>query len=57
MRREYQGRKSIKKDAENHKLEFYKLELLDDEAWNEGAINCDYFLHITSPFTIQEPKK
>ena len=57
MRREDEVRKSIEKDSENHKLEFCKLDLLDDEGWDEAAFDCDYLLHIASPFTIEEPKK
>ena len=57
MRREDEVRKSLKKDSENHKLEFCKLDLLNDEGWDEAAFDCDYLLHIASPFTIEEPKK
>ena len=57
MRREDEVRKSLKKDSENHKLEFCKLDLLDDEGWDEAAFDCDYLLHIASPFLIEEPKK
>ena len=57
MKREDDVRKSLEKDSENHKLEFCKLDLLDDEGWDEAAFDCDYLLHIASPFTIQEPKK
>ena len=57
MRREDEVRKSLKKDSENHKLEFCNLNLLDDEGWDEAAFDCDYLLHIASPFTIEEPKK
>ena len=55
--REDELRKSIEKDSANHKLEFCKLDLLDDEGWDNAAFDCDYLLHIASPFTIQEPKK
>ena len=57
MRREYEVKKSLAIDSENHKLEFCKLDLLDDEGWDEAALDCDYILHIASPFTIEEPKK
>ena len=57
MRREDEVRKALNKDSENHKLEFCKLDLLDDEGWDEAAFDCDYLLHIASPFTIEEPKK
>jgi len=57
MSREDEVRKSLEKDSENHNLEFCKLDLLNDEGWNEAGIDCDYLLHIASPYTIQEPKK
>ena len=57
MKREGEVRKSLEKHSKHHKLEFCKLDLLDDEGWNEAAFDCDYILHIASPFTIEEPKK
>lgn len=57
MNREDEVRKSLRKDSENHKLEFCKLDLLDDGGWDEAAFDCDYLLHVASPFTIEEPKK
>ena len=56
MRREDEVRKSLEKYPDN-KLEFCKLDLLEDEGWNEAAFDCDYLIHIASPFTIEEPKK
>jgi len=57
MKREEEVRKSLKLDSENHKLEFCKLDLLHDEGWDEAAFDCDYLLHVASPFTIAEPKR
>ena len=57
INREVEVRKSLKIDSENYKLEFCKLDLLDDEGWNKAASDCDYLLHIASPFTLEEPKK
>ena len=57
MNREDEVRKSLEKESDNHKLEFCKLDLLDDEGWDEAAFDCDYLLHVASPFTIEEPKK
>ncbi len=57
LRRENEVRKSIEDPTRNQKLEFCKLELLEDEGWDEAAFDCDYLLHIASPFTIEEPKK
>ena len=49
-------RKSLKIDSENNNLEFCKLDLLKDDGWSSSTFDCDYLLHIASPFTIQEPK-
>ena len=57
LRRENEVRESIEDPTRNQKLEFCKLELLEDEGWDEAAFDCDYLLHIASPFTIEEPKK
>ncbi len=57
MKREDEVRKSLEKGSDDHKLEFCKLDLLDDEGWHEAASDCDYLLHIASPFTIEEPRK
>ena len=37
-------------------LEFCKLDLLKDEGWLEAASDCDFLIHIASPFIIEEPK-
>ena len=57
MSREDEVKKSLGKNLSNYKLEFCKLELLEDEGWDEATFDCDYLLHIASPFTIEEPKK
>ena len=57
INREDEVRKTFQKDSENHKLEFCKLDLLNDAGWDEAASDCDFLLHIASPFTIEEPKK
>ena len=56
MRREDEVRKSLKNDSDNYNLHFCKLDLLKDNGWNEATRDCDYVLHIASPFTIEEPK-
>ena len=56
MNREEEVRKSLGIDFENEKLEFCKLNLLDDEGWEDAASDCDYFLHMASPCFIEEPK-
>ena len=37
-------------------LEFCKLDLLKDEGWLEAASDCEFLIHIASPFIIEEPK-
>ena len=40
----------------NEKLEFCKLDLLKDEGWIDAASDCEYLIHVASPFIIEEPK-
>ena len=56
LNREDEVRKSLGAEVENEKLEFCKLNLLDDEGWDAAASDCDYLLHIASPCFIEEPK-
>ncbi len=42
--------------VDNKSLEFCELDLLKDEGWLEAATDCDYIIHIASPFIIEEPK-
>lgn len=41
-------------DFEN--LEFFEASLTEDKGWDEALKDCDYVLHIASPFPAQEPK-
>ena len=56
LNREDEVKKSISAEFENEKLEFCKLNLLDNEGWEDAASDCDYLLHIASPCFIEEPK-
>lgn len=38
------------------KLEFCKLDLLNDVGWDAAMEGCDYVLHVASPFINKEPK-
>ncbi len=38
------------------RLEFCQLDLLKDADWNEAATDCDYLMHVASPYVMQEPK-
>ena len=49
LKREDEVRKSLGAEVENEKLEFCKLNLLDDEGWDAAASDCDYLIHIASP--------
>ena len=42
-------------DSDEH-LEFCQLNLLEDANWAEAMADCDYLLHVASPFVTQEPK-
>ena len=54
--KESQVRKSFDKEIAEANLEFCNLDLLKDNGWDEAASDCDYLIHIASPFIIQEPK-
>jgi len=56
LNREDEVRKSIGTGFENEKLEFCKLNLLDNEGWEDAVSDCDYLLHMASPCLIEEPK-
>lgn len=40
----------------NGNLEYCELNLLNDEGWEEAMVDCDYVLHVASPFINIEPK-
>ena len=56
LNREDEVRKSLGREFDKGKLEFCKLNLLDDAGWEEAASDCDFLLHIASPCFIEEPK-
>ena len=43
-------------DYEELNLEFCELDLLNDKGWDVAASDCEYIMHIASPFVIEEPK-
>ncbi len=48
---------SIKKIVDpKDNLEFCELNLLKDEGWDDAMLDCDYVLHVASPFVTSEPK-
>ena len=54
--REDEIRKSLGTDFNNNNLEFCKLNLLNDEGWEDAASDCDYLFHIASPCSVEEPE-
>ncbi|NOU59922.1 SDR family oxidoreductase [Marinifilum caeruleilacunae] len=38
------------------KLEFCELDLLKDDAWDEAVSDCDFVMHVASPFFSKIPK-
>ena len=50
MNREQEVRDAIKTGANDENLEFCKLDLLEDDGWEDAMWDCDYFcLLYTSP--------
>ena len=56
MSREQEVREAVKTETDDAKLEFCKLDLLDDDGWEEAMRDCDYLMHVASPFVIEDPK-
>jgi len=56
MSKESTIRKYFACDNETSNLEFCKLNLLSDEGWDKAFSDCEYIMHIASPFVIEEPK-
>ena len=56
LSKENQVRDSLKNELSETNLEFCNLDLLKDDGWDQAAADCDYLIHIASPFIIQEPK-
>ena len=56
MSREQEVRDAVKTETDDAKLEFCRLDLLDDDGWEEAMRDCDYLMHVASPFVIEDPK-
>ena len=56
MSREEEVRNAIKTGCSDDKLEFCKLDLLEDDGWEEVMRDCDFVMHVASPFIIENPK-
>ncbi|MFM2224962.1 MAG: hypothetical protein RJA07_1164 [Bacteroidota bacterium] len=47
----------IKKEIDpKGNLEFCELDLMNDAGWDKAMEDCDYVLHVASPFVIKVPK-
>jgi dihydroflavonol-4-reductase len=56
MSREQEVRDAVKTETDDANLEFCKLDLLDDDGWEDAMWDCDYLMHVASPFVIEDPK-
>ncbi len=56
MNREQEVRDAVKTETDDTKLEFCKLDLLEDDGWEDSMRDCDYLMHVASPFVIEDPK-
>ena len=54
--KESQVRKSLESNLSVANLEFCNLDLLKDDGWDEAASDCDYLIHIASPFIPRKLK-
>ena len=56
MNREQEVRDAVKTETDDTNLEFCKLDLLEDDGWEDAMWDCDYLMHVASPFVIEDPK-
>ena len=56
MNRENEVREAVRKEVSDNNLEICELDLLNDEGWDNAASECEYMLHLASPFIVGEPK-
>ena len=56
MNREQEVRDAIRTETDDTNLEFCKLDLLEDNGWEDSMRDCDYLMHVASPFVIEDPK-
>ena len=56
LNRKDEVRNSLGPEINYDNLEFCKLNLLNDEGWDNAASDCDYLFHIASPCFVEEPK-
>ena len=51
-----QTKETIKQYAPIDNLSFVKLDLLNDEGWDQAAKGCKYIMHMASPFPMKVSK-
>ena len=56
MNREQEVREAIKTEIDDANLEFCKLDLLKDDGWQDAMQDCEFLMHVASPFVIEDPK-
>ena len=56
MNREQEVIEAVKTETDDSRLEFCKLDLLEDDGWEDAMWDCDYLMHVASPFVIEDPK-
>lgn len=48
---------AVKKEVDpKNSLDFCELDLLNDKGWDDAVLDCDYVMHVASPFINLEPK-
>ena len=56
MNREQEVRTAIKTAIDDNNLEFCELDLLKDDGWSDAMVDCDFVMHLASPFVLENPK-
>lgn len=55
MSRDNEVAEAVKQKVSNINLSFCNLDLMNDEGWDNAAKDCDYILHLASPFVLKAP--
>jgi nucleoside-diphosphate-sugar epimerase len=57
LSREPEVRQAVSSQIDpGHRLSVVAAELMSDEGWPEAVADCDYVLHVASPFPSKQPK-
>ena len=38
------------------KIEFFQADLLSDDNWEDAMADCEYVMHVASPYPLNQPK-